>query len=266
MTMECGHARTEDFGDGPQVPIDATLEPLVNARTRFIALSLALVAILGLAPIAAFATDVPTRTPTVGSRPATGTWTGTVSVWRSSAFAAQATTTWCTAAATQMMLNLVLDRSRHDSMEQQAIITFEQANDSLVVSKGSDPQGWAAAMRQFGSSRTATYHWERYSSYAGALNAAAYDLRMTGKPVGLLVLGGTHANVLVGFKATADPAMGAQFTVTSAQIAGPWYPRPTVDPAPGTWLSSTGLASRFTRYTERDGLSDWVGNWVIVSP
>lgn len=238
----------------------------MNARSRFIALSLALVAVMGLAPVTALATDAPTRSPSVGSRPATGTWTGTVSVWRSSAFASQATSSWCTAAATQMMLNLVLDRSRHDSTEQQAIMAFEQANDSLAVSKGSDPQGWASAMRRFGTSRTATYHWERYSSYAGAIKAAAYDLRMTGKPVGLLVLGGAHANVLVGFKATADPALGGSFTVTYAQIAGPWYPRLGVDPAPGSWLSSTTLASRFSQYTQRDGLSDWVGTWVIVTP
>lgn len=239
----------------------------MSPRSRFTAaLILALVVVLGLAPVSAAAATLSARDPIVGARPATGPWTGTVSVWRSSAFASQATTSWCTAAATQMMLNLVLGRSRHDATEQQAIIAFEQANDSLAVSKGSDPQGWATALRHFGTSRTATYHWERYSSHAGALNAAAYDLRMTGKPVGLLAFGGKHANVLVGFKATADPALGGSFSVTSAQVAGPWYPRHGVDPAPGTWLSSASLASRFTRYTERDGLSAWVGYWVIVAP
>lgn len=234
-------------------------------RSRFSGLLLAIIAIAVLAPASALAADV-TRAPVVGSRPVTGPWTGTVSVWRSSAFSSQATTTWCTAAATQMMFNLVLDRSRQDSAEQQAIISFEQANDSLAVSQGSDPQGWAAALRRFGGSRNATYHWERHAAYATALNAAAYDLRMTGKPVGLLMYGGKHANVLVGFKATRDPALGGAFTVTSAQIAGPWYPRSGVDSAPGTWLSSTSLSSRFTRYAERDGLTDWIGNWVIVTP
>lgn len=235
------------------------------ARSRFTALVLAAVVMLGAAPVAAIAADS-ARGPVVGARPVTGPWTGTVSVWRSSAFASQATTYWCTAASTQMMLNLVLGRSRHDAAEQEAIIAFEHANDSLVVSKGSDPQGWVAALRHFGNSRTATYHWERYSSYAGALRAAANDIRMTGKPVGLLMYGGKHANVLVGFKATGDPAVGGAYTVTSAQIAGPWYPRADVDPAPGSWLSSGSLASHFTRYTERDGLSDWVGYWVIVTP
>jgi hypothetical protein len=237
----------------------------VFAHSRFTALVLAAVVMLGAAPVAAVAADS-ARAPVVGARPVTGPWTGTVSVWRSSAFASQATTYWCTAASTQMMLNLVLGRSRHDAAEQEAIIAFEQANDSLVVSKGSDPQGWVAALRHFGNARTATYHWERYSSYAGALRAAANDIRMTGKPVGLLMYGGTHANVLVGFKASGDPALGGAYTVTSAQIAGPWYPRPDVDPAPGTWLSPASLASHFTRYTERDGLSDWVGYWVIVTP
>jgi hypothetical protein len=238
----------------------------VSRSSRLMALAIALMAILTVAPVSALAGDTGSRGPTVGARPVTGPWDGSVSIWRSSAFASQATTAWCTAASTQMMLNLVLGRSRSDAAEQEAIIKFEQANDSLAVSKGSDPQGWAAALRHFGTSRTSTYHWERHGSYAAALKAAAYDLRMTGKPVGLLVYGGTHANVLVGFTATSDPALGGSFTVTSAQIAGPWYPRPNIDPAPGTWLSSASLASRFTRYTERDGLADWVGYWVIVTP
>lgn len=236
------------------------------ASVRLTAIALAVVAMLAAAPVSALAADAGSRGPSVGARPVTGPWTGSVSIWRSSAFASQTTTSWCTAASTQMMLNLVLGRSRSSATEQQAIITYEQANDSLGVSKGSDPQGWAAALRHFGTSRTSTYHWERHGSYAAALRAAAYDLRMTGKPVGLLVLNGKHANVLVGFSATSDPALGGSFTVTSAQIVGPWYPRPNVDPAPGTWLSSASLAARFTRYAERDGLADWVGYWVIVTP
>ena len=236
------------------------------ASFRLTALALAVMAILAVAPVSALAADAGSRGPTVAARPVTGPWTGSVSIWRSTAFASQATTSWCTAASTQMMLNLVLGRSRHDSTEQKAIITYEQANDSLVASRGSDPQGWAAALRHFGTTRTSTYHWERHSSYGAALRAAAYDLRMTGKPIGLLVYNGTHANVLVGFSATSDPALGGNFTVTSAQIAGPWYPRPKVDPAPGTWFSSTKLAPRFTRYAERDGLADWVGYWLIITP
>lgn len=206
------------------------------------------------------------RGPVSGARPATGPWTGTVTIWRSSAFASQHDSVTCTAAAVQMMLNLVLNRSRHDAAEQDAILGFEQQSDTLATSDGSDPQGWAAALRRFGSSRTRTYHWERHASNAAALRAAAYDLRMTGKPVGLLVYSGTHANVLVGFRATADPARGGSFTVTAVQIAGPWYPRAGLDPAPGTWMSASAYASRFNRYNERDGLSAWVGYWVIVTP
>jgi hypothetical protein len=127
----------------------------VFPRSRIPALLLAVVFLLGIAPAAALAGDT-SRGPTVGGRPATGPWTGTVTIWRSTAFASQATTSWCTAASTQIMLNLVLGRSRSDAAEQAEIIKFEQANDSLAVSNGSDPQGWAAAMRHFGTSRTAT--------------------------------------------------------------------------------------------------------------
>lgn len=235
-----------------------------TSRRPLAAIALALTVVFSVAP--AIAGDALARSVTAGARPLTGPWTGSVSVWRSSAFASQHDSVSCVAASTQMMLNLVLDRSRDDAAEQDAILAYAQANDSLAVSDGSDPQGWVAALRHFGSSRTETYHWERHGSYAGALRAAAYDLRMTGKPVGVLVYSGTHANVMVGFSATGDPALGGSFTVTSVQIAGPWYPRPSLDPAPGAWLSSSAFASRFNRYNERDGLAAWVGYWVIVTP
>ena len=232
-------------------------------RAPLAALILVLGAVLVGAPGAALAGA--TRTPTVGAVPATGAWTGSVSIWRSSAFSSQADTRWCTAASVQMMLNLVLDRSVTSATEQRTIMAWEQANDSLAVSDGSDPQGWAGALRRFGSSRTSTYHWETHDSMQAALKAAAYKLRMTGRPAGLLVYGGTHANVLVGFSATADPALGGSWAVTGVQLAGPWYPRPGVDLAPGAWISATSLAGRFGRYTETDGLDAWVGKWVIVN-
>ena len=235
-------------------------------RSAAAALVLALAVVSGLGPTSAMATDLASRSMVVSVRPVTGVWTGRVSVWRSSAFASQATSYWCVGAASQMMLNLILGRSRSDSKEQSAIMTYAKAHDSLVRSNGSDPQGWAAALRYFGNSRTSGYHWARYGSYASALRAAAYDLRMTAKPVGLLVYGGTHANVMVGFTATADPALGGAFSVTSVQIAGSWYPRPTLDPPPGTWLSTSRLASRFNRYWETDGLRSWVGYWVTIEP
>jgi len=236
----------------------------MSLRRPLVVLAFVLATSLGAGPV--LSGDALGRSPVTGARPMTGLWTGTVSIWRSTAFASQHDSVTCTAAAVQMMLNLVLNRSRHDATEQDAILAYEQRSDTLAESDGSDPAGWAAALRQFGGSRTETYHWERHASYAAALRAAAHDLRMTGKPVGLLVYGGTHANVMVGFKATADPARGGSFSVTSVQIAGPWYPRAGLDPPPGTWLSTSSLASRFNRYNERDGLSAWVGYWVIVAP
>jgi hypothetical protein len=249
--------------------LGSSTEPAMTSnprRAHLAVIALAVTAIWGAVPFVALGVD--RAEPIARAIPATGPWTGTVSVWRSSAFASQATTYGCTAAAVQMMLNLLLDRSRHDASEQATILSWEKAHDSLSGSKGSDPMGWAGAVRYFGGSRAATYRWARFTSMTGALRDAAYRLRMTGKPIGLLVRSGTHANVLVGFKATADPANGGTWSVTAAQIAGPWYPRtsPALDPPPGTWLSPSSLASRFNRYMETDGLSDWVGYWVTIVP
>jgi hypothetical protein len=234
-------------------------------RAAFAVVALAIAAIWAVIPAVAFGVD---RTVTTSAVPVTGPWTGSVSIWRSTAFASQATTASCTSAATQIMLNLLLGRSRSDAAEQATILSWEKANDSLAVSDGSDPLGWAGAVRKFGGSRASTYQWARFSTFDLAIRDAAYRLRMTGKPIGLLVRYGTHANVLVGFSATADPARGGTWAVTAVQIAGPWYPRtrPALDPPPGTWMSTANYASRFTRYLETDGLREWVGYWVTVRP
>jgi hypothetical protein len=235
-------------------------------RATLAVVALAIVAIWAVIPAVALGVD--RIAPTTSAIPVTGPWTGSISIWRSTAFASQANDDLCTAAAAQIMLNLLLNRSRSDAGEQITILNWEKANDSLAVSDGSDPLGWAGAVRRFGGSRGSTYQWARFGSFDLAVRDAVFRLRMTGKPIGLLVRSGTHANVLVGFRATADPARGGTWAVTAVQLAGPWYPRtqPALDLPPGTWISTSSLATRFNRYMETDGLREWVRYWVTVRP
>jgi hypothetical protein len=237
-----------------------------SRRAALAVVALAIAAIWAVVPAVALGFD--RVAPTTSAGPVTGPWTGSVSIWRSTAFASQVNGDTCTAAATQIMLNLLLNRSRSDAGEQMSILNWEKANDSLAVSDGSDPLGWAGAVRRFGGSRGSTYQWARFGTFDLAVRDSAYRLRMTGKPIGLLVRYGTHANVLVGFRATADPARGGTWAVTAVQLAGPWYPRtqPALDLPPGTWISTSSLGGRFTRYLENDGLRDWIGYWVTVRP
>ena len=58
-----------------------------------------------------------------------------------------------------------------------------------------------------------------------AFKAAATAIRLTRRPVALLVWRGAHNWVVSGFRSTADPALGDDFKVTALRIEDVWYPR-----------------------------------------
>jgi hypothetical protein len=95
-------------------------------------------------------------------------------------------------------------------------------------------------------------------------------MRLTGKPVGLLVGAGSHAWVLNGFTATADPAMTDRYSVTSVSVMGPLWPRQVsrygyFDLAPNTRLSIAAFANVLTRYHDKIR-TVWDGHYVVVLP
>ncbi len=192
-------------------------------------------------------------------------WTGTLDLYRPEAFASQANNTLCVAAATQMMLNLTLGTSDTSGSAQQAYIAYAQANDAGTYTQGSDPAGWVAALNRYGGGG---YSMALYSDRTTALNAAATRIRLTNKPVGLLVWAGRHAWVMSGFSATADPATTAAFSVTAVFVEGPLYPRPLnpwgYDLPPDTQLSPAQLAQYFTKYS--DGHNTWNGRYILILP
>lgn len=55
-------------------------------------------------------------------------------------------------------------------------------------------------------------------------NLAAKAIRMTGRPVGLVVWRGAHSWVMSGFTATADPASADDFEVHKVFVQDPWFP------------------------------------------
>jgi hypothetical protein len=75
------------------------------------------------------------------------------------------------------------------------------------------------------------------------------SLRLTNRPVGVLVARGGHAWLLTGFSATADPATTRNFSVTGVRVVGPLYglqSRNGYDMAPDTRLSATAFKRFFT--------------------
>ena len=105
------------------------------------------------------------------------------------------------------------------------------------------------------------YHVVKRRHFRGAVRAAARSVRQTGKPVGLLVGHGSHAWVMTGFAATADPAVTNDFEVTAVYMMGSLTRAAELygfDPAPNTRMSIDRLRASFlTRYDDRLGPSRW---------
>lgn len=195
-------------------------------------------------------------------------WTGTANLYREDAYVTQFNLVQCVAASSQMMLNLTLGQSDASSATQSIYMAYAEANDSASYSGGgSNPAGWAAVLNRYGGM---PYSVARYIDSGSAIKAAATRLRLTNRPVGLLVFRGRHAWVLNGFEATADPAVTSNFAVTAVYVSGPLYPRDPnaygYDPPPNTRLTTSEFTSRFFGRYYDSALTTWNGYWVIIQP
>ena len=189
-------------------------------------------------------------------------WTGKVDIFRASAFASQQTQTWCVAASTQMMLNLIKGTSDSSYAGQLKILSFARHNDALPDSDaGAGLIGWQVALDKFSGT---PYEVETVGSFRDAVNLAALRMRLTYRPVGLAVHETTHAWVMTGFEATADPAFDPTFTVTAVYVSGPLYPRKPshgYDMAPDTRVAVSDLGKFFTPVYWKARLT-----WKFVAP
>ena len=169
----------------------------------------------------------------------------------------------CTAAATAMMMNFIARRDLN--LNQLAILRYEQPRDALpnATQRGSDPLGWSRAATHYSSltGRPTIYAWEAYGSARTALRRAARQIAISGKPVGLLVRHGTHAMVMTGFTASADPARTASFTLYSIWVSDPYgYSHRSYD-APATPLNTYLQTDATSWYDAR-----WYGRYIVIVP
>ena len=91
---------------------------------------------------------------------------------------------------------------------------------------GNDPQGWAWALRYF-SRGTTTYQARAYSDKNAAIAAIADSIARTRDPVGVTVRGGTHAWVVLGYRASAPASDPTRRTVLGFYVSGPLGSPPT---------------------------------------
>ena len=111
--------------------------------------------------------------------------------------------------------------------------------------------------------------------FLAALLAAARAIRLTGRPVGLLMWHGRRAWVMSGFRATTDP-LSPDARVTAAYVEDPLYPYGSStwgpSPRPGAALSLAELGRQFVprRSSRHWPTTTWgtdlAGKYVLVLP
>jgi hypothetical protein len=133
--------------------------------------------------------------------------------------------------------------------------------------RGAGSGGWARGLVALGAGG---YAQRALDDYDTALRAAAYALRTTGRPVGLIVWRGVHAWVMSGFTATADPLTDPDYRVTGVYIQDPWYPRISsiwgAGQKPNSWISADALKADFLPRRAGRWHPELAGTFVLVSP
>ena len=191
-------------------------------------------------------------------------------------FVAQTTFVQCVGASVQMMVNISepgADRTAATQRRDQVLARSLSGPSPLGrVRQGASVRGWSAALERLGYG---PYAVVGEPSLAAAMKTAARAIRMTGRPVGLLVWRGRHAWVMSGFEATADPAVTDAFRVTAASILDPLYPYGSSvwgpSPRPGRAISVAAVGRQFVARSSGREAARWLsaslaGQWVLVLP
>jgi hypothetical protein len=138
-------------------------------------------------------------------------------------FVSESRKIFCVPAAMQTMVNIMSPGADHTGRTQREYYALARGlSPPTLRGDGAEPEGWAEGLNQLGFG---PYVVDVQPTRTAAIHVAARALRMTGRPVGLLVWTGAHSWVMSGFKATADPALTDDFTVTHVNIEDVWYPR-----------------------------------------
>jgi hypothetical protein len=142
-------------------------------------------------------------------------------IYQNGDFTSEKLPIWCAPAALQTMINIMSPGADRSRATQKFLYTTARRL-GPAPDKGSEPEGMARTLQSLGYGR---YRVIAAGTRSAAFHAAATALRLTGRPVALLVWRGAHNWVMSGFRSTADPALGPDFKVTHLWIEDVWYPR-----------------------------------------
>jgi hypothetical protein len=191
-------------------------------------------------------------------------------------FVAQANFVQCVGASMQMMLNMIRPGADCSAATQRRLQGLARewsgpAPDGFER-QGASVVGWMVGLNRLG---VGPYELVGTDTLDEALLAAARAIRLTGKPVGLLMWHGRHAWVMSGFRATTDP-LSPLVRVTAAVVEDPLYPHGSStwgpSPSPGASLTPADLGRQFVprrsggRWLASPWSAELAGKYVLVVP
>jgi hypothetical protein len=216
-----------------------------------------------------YPTPYPTLPPTPGPTPYDGPFS--MDIYRAGAFVSEAKKYMCLPAAMQVMENIMRDGPVDTTVTEQLRL-YALARTFLIEpytgNIGAQPEGWAAGLNADGYG---LYEMAIEPTLEDAIHLAARQLRMTGKPVGLLVWRGAHSWVMSGFKSSIDPLLSDNFTVDGIYYEDVWYPRISTiwgpsDP-PDSYDPFDNLHVDYRKYRRpREVHPDKDGQYVLIVP
>jgi peptidase C39-like protein len=199
----------------------------------------------------------PTATPEPTPEPTAVPAPYAINLYRSSTVVRQYKNTWCVPAATQSMWNLIGRTSNTSYSRQKALYSKIRAHNRYrYKTKGNDVQGWAWALRKYAGM---PYQWYAYTSKTSAIKAIARAIDATKHPVGITVHHGTHAWVVLGYKASADKR-----TILGFYVHGPLGPGSN-DPWKYRYISMASFRKVYGYYHERTRKVIWEHKYVLVT-
>jgi len=184
-------------------------------------------------------------------------------------FAHELKKTWCAPAGVAMVL-AILGKGAPTAARQKEIAARAKLWQSYRDSHdgGWGPSAMAAALDAYGAKG---YTVQAYPTRAAALVGAARAIATTNSPVILLTWRGAHTWIMSGYRATADPLVFADATVSGTYILDPWYPWKSSlwgqsDP-PGTFQSPAEMVRNFLPWVRPEGTyPERDGKFIIVVP
>jgi hypothetical protein len=159
------------------------------------------------------------------------------------------------------MWNLIRGVSSKSYLRQSMLYRqIRHHNRYRYVTSGNDVQGWAWALRLW---TYKPYQAHAYLSKTAAIDSIVEAIDRTHHPVGITVRAGSHAWVVLGYRATVDPTDPTTRTLQGLYVTGPIGS--SRDPYPYRYLTMAAFRAQYTRYHEWQRKVIWEGLYVVVN-